>query len=248
MRFRSSPSCRRQRRRCDLGHALWRVKVIRRIDLDQGMRRGGRQRSPGHLTPHLGGLPRTAGYAMSHFLDRLTFFKRAGRHLRQRPRHRHGRAARLGGQLSRTLAARQNRALHPRGELHRLVLLEDLRQGRHRHLGDPADRLPAHTAGSAQPRAAWLRARRQLLLVSLLGQPREAPDGARAPAQAVARGAGDALARRGLGLDRREARRSARATPPSAAWAAWSARRGTRSTRSSPPPTPTRSRNMAPTA
>jgi len=38
------------------------------------------------------------------------------------------------------------------------VLVEDLRQGRHRHLGDAADRLPAHALGHAQPRAARLRA------------------------------------------------------------------------------------------
>ncbi len=95
----------------------------------------------------------------------------AGRHLRRRPRRRHRRAARLGGRLPQALAARQDRALHPRRELHRLLLVEDLRQGRHRHLGDAADRLSAHAPGSAEPRAARLRARRQLLLVSVFGQP-----------------------------------------------------------------------------
>ena len=88
----------------------------------------------------------------------------------------------------------QNRALHAWRELHRLVLMEDLRQGRHRHVGDAADRLSAHAAGSAEPRTPRLRPWRQLLLVSVLGQPRETPDGARAPAQAVARGARDAFA------------------------------------------------------
>ena len=178
---------------------------------------------------------------MSHFLDRLTFFRKkqvdtfANGH-----GDRHRRAARLGGRLPQALAARQDRALHAWRELHRLLLLEDLRQGRHRHLGDAADRLSAHPAGPAEPRAARLRARRQLFLVSVFGQPREAPDGARPPAEAVARGAGAAHAGRRLGVDRRESRRSAPATPASAAWAASSARPGTRSTRSSPRPTPIR--------
>ena len=73
-----------------------------------------------------------------------------------------------GRRLPLPLAARQDRALHPRRELHRLLLLEDLRQGRHRHLGDAADRLSAHAARPAEPRAARLRARRQLFLVPLL--------------------------------------------------------------------------------
>jgi hypothetical protein len=62
--------------------------------------------------------------------------------------------------------------------------VEDLRQGRHRHLGNPADRLPAHALGHAQPRAARLRPRRQLQLVPVQRQPRQVPDGARPPAQA----------------------------------------------------------------
>ena len=70
--------------------------------------------------------------------------------------------------------------------------LEDLRQGRHRHLGDPADRLSAHPLGHAQPRAARLRARRELQLVPVQRQPREVPDGARPPAEELARGAPDA--------------------------------------------------------
>ena len=89
------------------------------------------------------------------------------RRVRRRPWHRHQRGPALGGRLSQALAARQDRALHARRELHRLVLVEDLRQGRHRHLGDAADRLSAHAAGPAEPRAARLLARRQLQLVSL---------------------------------------------------------------------------------
>ena len=186
---------------------------------------------------------------MSHFLDRLTFFRKQVDTFADG----HGivteRAAGLGGRLSQALAARQDRALHPRRELHRLLLVEDLRQGRHRHLGDAADRLSAHPAGPAEPRAARLRARRQLLLVPVFGQPREAPDGARPAAEAVARGARDP-ARPVAAWASPSSRipRSAPATPASAASAAWSARPGTRSTRSSPRPTPIRSRPTAPTA
>ena len=81
--------------------------------------------------------------------------------------------------------------------------MEDPRQGRHRDLGNPADRLPAHALGHAQPRAARLRARRQLQLVPLQRQPRQVPDGPRPAAQALARGAPDAGPGRGLGRDRR---------------------------------------------
>ena len=95
----------------------------------------------------------------------------------------------LGGRLSEALAARQDRALHAWRELHRLLLLEDLRQGRHRHLGNAADRLSAHASRHAEPRAARLLARRELLLVSLLRQPHEISARARAPVEAVARGA-----------------------------------------------------------
>ena len=140
---------------------------------------------------------------MSHFLDRLTFFRRASRAVLRRPRHHHQRGPTLGGRLPQALAARQDRALDARRQLHRLVLLEDLRQGRHRHLGDAADRLSAHAARAAEPRAARLLARRELLLVSLFRQPREISAGALAPAQAVARGARDAHAGRRLGVDRR---------------------------------------------
>ena len=59
--------------------------------------------------------------------------------------------------LPRPVEPRQGRALHPRRELHRLVLVEGLRQGRDHHLGDPADRLPlgrARTARSTSPAAA----------------------------------------------------------------------------------------------
>ena len=168
--------------------------------------------------------------------------------LLRRPRRRHQRRPHLGGRLSQSLGARQDRALHPRRELHRLVLLEDLRQGRHRHLGDPADRLPAHALGHAQPRAARLLARRQLQLVSLQRQPGEVPDGPRRPAEALARGARARWPRSRPGPRSSRTRTSARPTGRARPWAASCARAGTRSTRSSPPPTSTRSRRTAPTA
>ena len=110
----------------------------------------------------------------------------------------------MGGRLPQALAARQNRAVDAWGKLHRIVFVEDLRQRRDRHLGNPADRLSADAAGSAEPRAARLRARRQLQLVSLFRQPGEISAGAFAAAQAVARGAGLDDAGRGLEIDRRK--------------------------------------------
>ena len=94
------------------------------------------------------------------------------------------------------------------------MFVEDLRQGRHRHLGNPADRLSAHAPGTAEPRAARLLARRQLLLVSLFRQPREISAGALASARSCgARRARHCDAGRGLGVDRRRSRRSAQPTP-----------------------------------
>ena len=126
---------------------------------------------------------------MSHFLDRLTFFKRIEDDFADGHGITTNEDRALGGRLSQALAARQDRALDARRELHRLLLVEDLRQGRHRHLGDAADRLSAHAPRPAEPRAARLLARRQLQLVSLFRQPREISAGALAAAQAVARGA-----------------------------------------------------------
>ena len=102
------------------------------------------------------------------------------------------------------MGARQDRAQHPRRELHGLLLVEDLRQGRHRHLGNPADRLPPNPLGHAQPRAPRLRPGRFLFLVPVQRQPREVPDGARPPAEGLARGAQDHGAGAGLGRDRRQ--------------------------------------------
>ena len=185
---------------------------------------------------------------MSHFLDRLTFFKRIEGDFADGHGITTNEDRALGGRLPQALAARQDRALHARGQLHRLVLVEDLRQGRHRHLGDAADRLSAHAARPAQPRAARLLARRELQLVPLLRQPREVSAGALAAAEAVARGARDMTPGGGLGVDRRGPGEARGVHAGSAASAASCARPGTRSTRSSPPPTPTRPRPTARTA
>ena len=97
--------------------------------------------------------------------------------------------ARLGVELPAPLAARPRRALDARRELHGLVLVEDPRQGRARHLGDPADRLPLQRPRRARLRAARLPARRLVLLVRLLAGPAQVPVRARRAAGAVPRGA-----------------------------------------------------------
>ena len=53
----------------------------------------------------------------------------------------------MGGLLPGAVAARQGRAVHARRQLHRVLLVEGVRQGRHHHLGDPADRLPVDRPG-----------------------------------------------------------------------------------------------------
>ena len=79
--------------------------------------------------------------------------------------------------------------------------MEDLREVRHRHLGDPADRLSAHSPRPAEPRAARLRARGELQLVSLQRQPAEDPDDPQAAAAGLAADARDHDPGRGLGGD-----------------------------------------------
>ena len=185
---------------------------------------------------------------MSHFLDRLVVLHAHQGGIRRRARRDDHRRPFLGGRLPQALAARQDRAFDPWRELHGLVLVEGLRQGRHRHLGDAADRLSAHAAGPAQPRAARLRARRQLQLVSLFRQPGEISAGALPPAEALARGARADDAGGGLEVDRRRSRASARPMCRSVGSAASFARAGTRSTRSSRPPMPIPSRPMDRTA
>ncbi len=55
----------------------------------------------------------------------------------------------LGGVLPEPLPARQGGAQHARRELHRRLLLERPREGRHRDLGDPGARLPAPRAATS---------------------------------------------------------------------------------------------------
>ena len=97
---------------------------------------------------------------------------------------------------------RQGGPLHARGELHRLLLLEGVRQGRHHHLGVPADRLPLRGPGQPGIRAAGLPARGGLLLVHLLAHPGALPLRPRRPGRDVPRGQGPAR-RPGAGLRRR---------------------------------------------
>ena len=88
---------------------------------------------------------------------------------------------------------------------------------------------PAHASRPAQPRAARLLARRQLQLVSLFRQPREVSAGALAPAEALARSAQRCARRSRPGPRSSRTRTSAQPTPGSAVSAASCARPGTRS-------------------
>ena len=130
-------------------------------------------------------------------VDTRRFFTRAEVSDDLRAMHRVGRAAgrRL---LPRPVEPRQGRALHPRRQLHRVVLVEGLRQGRHHHLGVAADRLPVGRAGPPGVRAARLPARRRLLLVHLLAHPGALPVRARRAARDVPRGQGARSATRSL--------------------------------------------------
>src|SRR5262245_53709838 len=95
------------------------------------------------------------------------FLQEIRRPVLERLRRGNGREPGLGGRLPAALAARQDRPLYPRHKLHGLLLMEDLCQERARDMGDPADRLSADAPGHAEPRAARLLARRELLLVPL---------------------------------------------------------------------------------
>ncbi|MGF6840622.1 hypothetical protein QF001_004489 [Paraburkholderia youngii] len=78
---------------------------------------------------------------MSHFLDRLRYFTAP------RPQFSDGHGAvadedpAMGGRLPQTLAARQDSSFHSWSELHGVLLMEDLCEGRHRHVGNAADGL-----------------------------------------------------------------------------------------------------------
>ncbi len=92
--------------------------------------------------------------------------------------------------LPRPLVARQGGALHARRELHGLLLVEGVRQGRHHHLGDAADRLPVDRRGLARVRAARLPARGRVQLVHLLAHAGALPLHPRHAARALPRGEG----------------------------------------------------------
>ncbi len=84
------------------------------------------------------------------------FFTRGEVSADRRTLHREGGRVRRRV-LPRPVEPRQGRPLHPRGQLHGVVLVEGLRQGRDHHLGGPADRLPdapARTAPSTSRAAA----------------------------------------------------------------------------------------------
>ena len=103
------------------------------------------------------------------------------------------------------LEPRQGRPLDPRRELHRLLLVEGVRQGRHHHLGDPADRLSVGRPGQAGVRAPRLSARRRLLLVHLLPHADPLPLHPRRAAADVPRGQGPVRrSGRRLGAHRRQ--------------------------------------------
>ena len=83
---------------------------------------------------------------MSQFLERLTYLSR--RRVRWWPGRR-GRHREDGYRAP--LAARQGGSQHARRELHGRMHLADLREERHRHLGDAAVRLSAPAARHSHP-------------------------------------------------------------------------------------------------
>ena len=105
--------------------------------------------------------------------------------------------------LPRPLEPRQGRALDPRGQLHRVLLVEGLRQGRHHHVGGAADRLPVDGSRPARLRATRLPARCGVLLVHLLPDPDPLPLRPRRAARPLPRRQ-EAVRRpgAGVGLDR----------------------------------------------
>ena len=145
------------------------------------------------------------------------------------------------------LGLRQSSALDPRRELHRFLLVEDLRQGRDHHLGGPADRLPVDRAGQARVRAPRLPPRCVVLLVHLLTDPGALPVRARHAAGDVPGGQGAAQGP-GAGLGRHGRRPGAgrAGTRRPAARVASSAPSGGRPPRSPRPRTCTRSRRYGP--
>ena len=134
---------------------------------------------------------------------------------RRRPPDLPGRGARSRRLLSAALQLRQGRPVDPRGQLHRLLLVEGVRQGRDHHLGVPADRLPHHRAGHARIRAAGLPPRRRLQLVRVLPHPDQAPLRPLGPRRPLPRGPRTpGRPGAGLGGDRLRSREVARLQNP----------------------------------
>ncbi len=135
----------------------------------------------------------------------------AGEILR-RPAHRHpaGRARRRR-LLPRPVEPRQGRALHPRRQLHGVLLVEDLCQRRDHHLGEPGDRLPVRRPRPPRIRTAWLSAWCRVLVVHLFADAGASPV---CPGRAGRNvpGSQGALDRSGAGLGRRGVR--PRPAPP----------------------------------
>ena len=120
----------------------------------------------------------TDGPAADALLRTGRFFTRRETSVDLRAVYRRGRSRRRR-LLPGPVEPRQGRPFHARGELHGVVLVEGLRQGRDHHLGDAADRLPVGRAGFAGVRAAGLPARCGVLLVHLLAHPGALPVRAR---------------------------------------------------------------------
>ncbi len=85
------------------------------------------------------------------------------------------RRAGMGGPLPATVAVRQGGPLDPRGQLHGLLLLECLCEGRDHRVGNPEGGLPEGGSGPPGVRAPGVPARRHLFVVRLQPHPREAP-------------------------------------------------------------------------
>ena len=104
--------------------------------------------------------------------DRQPPLLHQGAGLRGRPGAVQEGRARGGRLLPGPLEPRQGGPLHPRRQLHGLLLVEGVRQGRRDHLGVAADRLSLRRPRQARVRAPRLPPRRGLLLVHLLADAR----------------------------------------------------------------------------
>jgi hypothetical protein len=81
----------------------------------------------------------------------------------------------MGGRISQALAEQHDGPLQTRGQLHGLLLVENLRQGRHRHLETQQTDYPRTWPEFPQSRATRLLTRGQLFPVSPFQQPVEYP-------------------------------------------------------------------------